>query len=91
MPKLLLALLVLAAVMPVSAQHQGHEHHAMPADAPMHEGHGLIITNIISIISITSITKASSPKVIKGMVITAAITTPLGQLAPPMTCVGSMP
>ena len=40
MPKLLLALLVLAAVMPVSAQHQGHEHHAMPADAPMHEGHG---------------------------------------------------
>ena len=33
----------------------------------------VIITN-----SITSITKASSPKVIKGMVITAAITTPLG-------------
>ena len=40
MPKLLLALLVLAAVVPASAQQQGHEHHAMPENAPMHEGHG---------------------------------------------------
>ena len=40
MSKLLLALLVMASVLPVSAQHQGHEHHAMPTEAPMHEGHG---------------------------------------------------
>ena len=78
MPKLLLALLVLAAVMPVSAQHQGHEHHAMPADAPMHEGHDHHQHQATT----------QRTKVIKGTVITEAITTPLDRPAPPMTCVG---
>ena len=40
MPNLFLALLVLMAVVPASAQHHGHEHHSMPSNAPMHEGHG---------------------------------------------------
>tara|TARA_Y100000991_G_scaffold131931_1_gene99414 strand:- start:679 stop:1152 length:474 start_codon:yes stop_codon:yes gene_type:complete len=40
MPKLLLGWLVLVAVVPASAQHHGHELHAMPDEALVHEGHG---------------------------------------------------